>query len=126
MLPSVVSRADFLALRSDGVRLRTTNLRARFRPGQVTDDSTLRLAFAVGRSFGPAVKRNRVRRRLKHALHEASGSSGAVTLAGQQRLVGDLLVSCSPRVLNLAYDALIVECRILLAAAARHRPADVR
>ncbi len=116
MLPSVVSRADFLALRGEGVRLRTTNLRARFRPRPQSDAARLRLAFAIGRSFGSAVQRNRVRRRLKHALHDVIAGPNAAPLPDQRPLVGDLLVSCSPKVLSLSHEALILECRGLVAA----------
>ncbi len=121
MLPSVVSHADFLALRARGARLRTPNLRARFVPGPTPQDSVPRVAFAVGRSFGNAVQRNRARRRLRHALAEALERFEA---PARRPLVGDLLVSCSPRVLDLPYQSLIGECSLLLASAASKLPSD--
>ena len=121
MLTSVVSHADFIALRARGARLRTPNLRARFIPGATSGDNFLRVAFAISRSFGNAVQRNRARRRLRHALAEALEQFGA---PARRPLAGDLLVSCSPRVLDLPYQSLVGECGVLLANAASKLPSD--
>ncbi|MDA3038444.1 MAG: ribonuclease P protein component [Actinomycetota bacterium] len=119
----MVRHADFAALRIHGVRLRSSTLRARFVPRDGTAVPTLRLAFAIGRSFGPAVQRNRARRRLRHALVVAADR---LEDANRGMPEGDLLLSCSPRVLDLAYSSLVNECAVLLAEAALRQSTNAR
>jgi len=47
----------------------------------VSDGGEARVAFAVGRRVGPAVVRNRVRRRLRAAARELELSAGAYLVA---------------------------------------------
>lgn len=80
-------RRTFALLRSRGARRRSG-------PVSVTavaaDDGTPpRVAFAVGRRVGPAVVRNRVRRRLRAALQEVGPPAGAY-LVGAGRSAADL------------------------------------
>lgn len=64
----VRTRQEFALLRK-GRSIRRGPVTVRFRPSN--DGSTLdppRVAYAIGRSFGPAVTRNRMRRRLRHLV----------------------------------------------------------
>jgi ribonuclease P protein component len=74
----VRDRASFDALRRDGRRARRGPVSVTFAPGTEGDP---RVAFAVGRSVGSAVARNRARRRLRAVVDElarggALGSGG--------------------------------------------------
>ena len=66
-----------------------------------------RVAFAIGRAVGPAVVRNRLRRRLR-ALLDGLAVAGSLT-------PGWLLVGATPTAPELTYDALGAEVRTLLA-----------
>ena len=56
-------------------------------PGQVgADDATLRVGFVVSTAVGPAVVRNRVRRRLRHLVRarlDRLPQAGAVVIRAQ-------------------------------------------
>jgi len=65
-------RATFEALRRNGQRSRRGHITATFVVGG--DDTGLRVAYAVGKRVGGAVVRNRLRRRLRAVVAEASGS----------------------------------------------------
>jgi ribonuclease P protein component len=67
-LGRVRSRSSFTALRQHGRRARSGALRVVFVPVTSTDDADgPRVAFAISRSVGGAVVRNRIRRRLRAA-----------------------------------------------------------
>jgi ribonuclease P protein component len=59
----------------------------------------LHVAYAIGRSVGTAVVRNRVRRRLRAALV-------ALDHDGLTPACGDLLVSVRPEVATVSYEEL--------------------
>ena len=68
------------------VTLRATGGRGRSGPVSITvvpsDDGTPpRAAFAIGTRVGPAVERNRLRRRLRALLAELAPSSGAYLIS---------------------------------------------
>jgi len=68
-------RSAFARLSQEGRRARAGVLWCTFildPPGTVTPP---RVAFALGRALGPAVVRNRVRRRLRAMLQQASSAS---------------------------------------------------
>lgn len=67
----VTDRASFVALRRSGRRVRSGPLSVTYlAPGPDAADTPPRVAFAIGKATGGAVVRNRVRRRLRAALHE--------------------------------------------------------
>jgi ribonuclease P protein component len=84
--------------------LRRSGKRARSGPVAVTalldlepqsrDAGVARVAFAIGRPVGPAVVRNRVRRRLRAAVRELDVSPGAY------------LIAAGPDAVELAYSEL--------------------
>jgi ribonuclease P protein component len=79
------------------------------------DVGSIAVAFAVGRRVGPAVVRNRLRRRLRAEL---TGLSRAGTLQP-----GCYLVSLRPEAATLPGPALLVHLREALAALAIPQPA---
>jgi ribonuclease P protein component len=66
LIDRVRDRAAFVRLRRDGVRVRTDPLWCSF----VLDPDLVppQVAFAIGRTVGSAVSRNRLRRRLRAVL----------------------------------------------------------
>ena len=93
VIGSVSRRRTFTDLRREGRRVRHGSVRIRFLPLPIAEPQ---VAFAIGRSFGNAVERNRARRRLRAAFVEAwrnatsPGSSpplGAYLLTGGRGLL---------------------------------------
>ncbi|MGH1491188.1 MAG: ribonuclease P protein component [Acidimicrobiales bacterium] len=78
-------RRTFDELRSDGRRVRTGSVRLNF---LALETSEVQVAFAIGRSFGNAVERNRGRRRLRAAFIEALGRTEVERMQGAFLLTG--------------------------------------
>ncbi len=76
LIDRVRERDAFVRLRRDGVRVRTDPLWCSF----VLDPDLVppQVAFAIGRAVGPAVSRNRLRRRLRAVLANSDVPPGAV------------------------------------------------
>ncbi len=68
MITRIGRRRTFDELRRGGRRVRHGSVRLIFLPQNTAE---IQLAFALGRSFGNAVERNRGRRRLRAAFTEA-------------------------------------------------------
>lgn len=77
-------RASFVTLRREGVRARFGAISVSF--VRATEEEPPRVAYAVGRRFGSAVARNRLRRRLREALAGLQREDGT-TLRGGLYLV---------------------------------------
>lgn len=73
-------RAEFATLRMRGVRSRHRPVRVTFVPG----GEGARVAFAISRRCGTAVRRNRIRRRLRAVLADLTLPSGAYLLVVSQ------------------------------------------
>ena len=88
----VRTRASFAALSATGRRARSGALRVTAVVG--TPDDMPCVAFAVGKAVGPAVVRNRLRRRLRAAAAELGPRPGtyliAVDAAGADRTYQEL------------------------------------
>lgn len=86
----VTDQATFAAFRTDGRRVRSGAISLTWLAPAAGVDEPPRAAFAVGRSMGGAVVRNRIRRRLRSGLRTllASGSlpPGAYLVGGSARL----------------------------------------
>ena len=74
LIGRVGDRATFDALRREGRRARRGPMTVVHLPGA----GDVRVAFAIGRRVGPAVVRNRLRRRLRAAMRELDQSTGGV------------------------------------------------
>lgn len=73
----VPTRAEFSALHECGVRSRRRSVRVIYLPAAPgTPAPDVAVAFAIGRPVGPAVVRNRLRRRLRAALGELGPPPG--------------------------------------------------
>ena len=88
----ITDRATFAALRLSDHRARRGPLSVTWLPPKVKDGvEPPRVAFAVGRTAGPAVCRNRIRRRLRAGLRELSAQSalpaGAYLISARAGLV---------------------------------------
>jgi ribonuclease P protein component len=93
---------DFAALQRDGTTRSHPLLVARFRRSGL--EST-RFGVATGRKLGPAVTRNRVRRRLREALR---------AMAPSFQPGWDVLIIARPAVVEADHDALVGALRRLL------------
>lgn len=92
LIDRIRERGEFVRLRRDGTRVRIDSLWCSFVPDQRF--TSPKVAFAIGRAIGPAVVRNRLRRRLRALLNDADLPPGLY------------LVGASPRVNELTFDRL--------------------
>lgn len=74
LIGRVGDRATFDALRREGRRARRGPMTVVHLPGT----GEVRVAFAIGRAVGPAVVRNRLRRRLRAAARDLDRSTGGL------------------------------------------------
>jgi ribonuclease P protein component len=74
LIDRIRERDDFERLRRAGTRVRIDPLWCSFVPD--TDLVPPRVAFAIGRATGSAVRRNRLRRRLRAVLRDRSLPAG--------------------------------------------------
>ncbi len=68
-------RKDFLRVRDTGKSIATAGLVLQIAPSNIDADSALRLGFTVTSKLGNAVKRNRIKRRLRAVAREVMGKS---------------------------------------------------
>lgn len=68
LIARIRGRHDFARLARDGTRIRCSALWCTWCPEP--DSTSTRVAFAISRAYGPAVRRNRLRRRLRAVLTE--------------------------------------------------------
>ena len=100
MIARIRARDAFLRLRREGSRHRIEPLWCSYlHDPELTPPQ---VAFAIGRRIGTAVRRNRVRRRLRAALSEADVPPGL------------LLIGAEPAVVELTFDELSERVRMLL------------
>ena len=96
MIAPLRGTASFELLRREGLRARSGALSLVMRP-----DPTLcvpQVAFSVPRSVGPAVTRNRLRRRLREILRARSNAD--------QLPAGQLLLICRAEATRLSFSEL--------------------
>ena len=107
MIGRIHERRRFEELRRVGRRAGTDHLWCRYLPDHTAVPP--RAAFAIGRTIGSAVVRNRVRRRLRALLRDAANTG--------QLPPGWLLVGARPAAGELTFDELRIELRRLLRTA---------
>lgn len=97
MIARVRGRRTFAALRTHGIRVRRGPLSLIH-----LDDAEgpTRLAFAIGRKVGPAVVRNRLRRRLRAIIADLDRTRSPLLPSGA------LLVSAGPEAVRRTHDEL--------------------
>lgn len=104
----ITDRATFARLGNAPVRARSGPLGFRYQP-TAHEYETLRVGYAIGRSVGTAVQRNKVRRRLRSILHQASlpAEGDHAPEAETPRLsAGVLLVNVRPQACALSFAEL--------------------
>jgi ribonuclease P protein component len=103
LIDRIRGRDAFRRLTYDGTRIRRSALWCTWCPDPST--TTTSVAFSLGRALGPAVTRNRLRRRLRAILREE-----------QARMPGGLLlIGANSRAVELTFDQLRRELQQLLA-----------
>ena len=98
MIRRLSRRGDFHALRHDGRWVRRGPIGVAFRPSADPGD-VVRVAYAIPRPVGPAVVRNRIRRRLRSIFVEVERASTGMP-------TGDDLVRVRPEASGATYDEL--------------------
>jgi ribonuclease P protein component len=114
LIGRVGDRATFDALRREGRRARRGPVTVVHLPGP----GDVRVAYAIGRKVGPAVVRNRLRRRLRAAVRELDRSAGGLA-------PGAYLVALRPQAAQRTYDQLRHDLDLAIAAAAGTPPVEV-
>ncbi len=79
----------------------------------------VRVAYAIGRKVGPAVVRNRLRRRLRAAVRDLDRSTGGLA-------TGAYLVSLGPAAAKRSYTELYRDLGLAVSAASTPAPASGR
>ena len=105
MILRIRGRESFARVARDGTRARGAALWCTHLPDSST--SATHVAYSVGRAVGPAVTRNRVRRRLRAALRDLDRTGRLPS--------GALLIGATPAAAERTYDALATEMAQLLA-----------
>ena len=88
MIGRLGTRGDFDALRRHGQRARSGPLQLQFL-ASVSSPGSTRVGYAIGRSVGNAVIRNRTRRRLRAIMTDLSSSESLLPY-------GDYLIRVQP------------------------------
>lgn len=104
MIQPIRERAAFRRLAADGTRIRRSALWCTWCPDP--DSTATYVAFALGRALGPAVARNRLRRRLRALLREIDATSPLP--------IGALLIGAHPRAIELTFDQLRSELTAMI------------
>ena len=107
MIDRIRERDTFVRLRREGVRVRIDPLWCSSVPDPNVEPP--RVAFAIGRALGPAVTRNRLRRRLR------------ALLADSDVLPGIYLIGATPHAVELTFDELGSVLTKLLVATSQDR-----
>jgi ribonuclease P protein component len=119
-LARLTQRKEFLAAAEHGRRFRSPAFMAQVRnaaPGEARKDGAppgLRLGLTASRKTGNAVKRNRIRRRLRAAAAEA--------LADQTQRPCDIVIVARPEVLVADFRTLVADLSIAIDRAKPHKP----
>lgn len=114
-LARLTQRKEFLAAAEHGRRFRSFAFTVQVRDaaaGEGRDD--LRLGLTASRKTGNAVKRNRIRRRLRAAAAKA--------LADQAARPCDVVVIARSEVLGADFDRLVADLSVAIDRAKPHKP----
>jgi ribonuclease P protein component len=106
VITALSRREDFLRVRSSGIMRRSGPLRARVVLADALPVESVKLGFSIGKKFGNAVQRNRMRRRLRHSVAQA-------VTAGDVR-ASHVLLGASPAALDETFSDLVVHCQNLI------------
>lgn len=114
-LARLTQRKEFLAAADKGRRFRSPAFTAQVRDALPEEErSELRLGLTASRKTGNAVKRNRIRRRLRAAAAEA--------LRDQAATPCDIVIVARPEVLGADFQALVADLSIAIDRARPQKP----
>ncbi len=119
-LARLTQRKEFLAAAEHGRRFRSSAFMAQVRdaapdePRKGGEPVALRLGLTASRKTGNAVKRNRIRRRLREAAKQA--------LASQAERPCDLVIVARSEVLTARFRTLVADLSIAIERAKPHKP----
>lgn len=114
-LDRLTQRKEFLAAAEHGRRFRSSAFTAQIRdvlPAEAREG--LRLGLTASRKTGNAVKRNRIRRRLRAAAEAA--------LAGQAGRPCDIVIVARPETLTAPFATLVADLSVAIERARPARP----
>lgn len=104
MIHRIRGRRDFRRLAKHGTRIRRSQLWCTWCPDPRSTATSV--AFSIGRAYGPAVERNRLRRRLRAVLHDQDRANPLPP--------GLLLIGARPAAIELTFDQLREQLHQLL------------
>ena len=104
MIQRIHGRHAFSTLSRDGLRIRRSSLWCSWCPQP--NSNVTRVAYAIGRACGPAVTRNRLRRRLRTIVREFDRQHPLPS--------GLLLIGTRPAAIELTFDQLQQQAQELL------------
>ena len=114
-LARLTQRKEFLAAAEHGRRFRSSSFTVQVRDAAAEEGrDSLRLGLTASRKTGNAVKRNRIRRRLRAAAAKA--------LAGQTDRACDVVVIARSEVLGTTFDRLVADLSVAIERAKPHKP----
>jgi len=113
LIDRVRERHAFARLGHEGTRIRRSALWCSWCPDPAS--TTTSVAFAITRAYGPAVHRNRLRRRLRSILRELDRSEPLPPIL--------ILIGVRPRAIELTFDQLRDELTALIREIRRQQTA---
>jgi ribonuclease P protein component len=112
LIGRIRERHAFVRLGREGTRIRRSALWCIWCPDP--DSTATSIAFAINRAYGPAVTRNRLRRRLRSILHELDRAEATPPAL--------LLIGARPEAIELTFDQLRSEMTALIDQIRRQYP----
>ena len=111
LIDRIRERHAFARLGREGTRIRRSALWCTWCPDPAS--TTTSVAFAITRAYGPAVNRNRLRRRLRSILRELDRSEPLPPIL--------LLIGVRPQPIELTFDRLRDELTVLIGEIRSHQ-----
>ena len=108
LLPTVRKRARFIAnRRSPKTVLESCTLQGNIHPCE--DENGLQAGFTVTTRTGNAVERNRIKRRLRHAVATAVSNAKAGMSGPEASICGEIILIARRPALSLSHEAMVTE-----------------
>ena len=108
LLPTVRKRARFIAnRRSPRTVLESCTLQGNIR--YCSDENGLKAGFTVTAKTGNAVERNRIKRRLRHAVATAASNARAGTPGPDNAICGEIILIARRQALRISHEAMVTE-----------------
>ena len=108
LLPTVRKRARFIAnRRSPRTALESCTLQGSIHP--CGDENGLKAGFTVTTRTGNAVERNRIKRRLRHAVATAADDAAARLPGPDRAICGEIILIARREALRISHEAMVSE-----------------